>query len=127
ERDHDELLSFLNEVELDWAGFFSYSREDGTYAAGLDGAVPTELVEERLLELHQLQDESTGARRRGLIGCKVEVLVDAPGIGRTHREAPEIDGVVLVPAGLATGSFADVVITGVAGVDLEASAAAEVA
>jgi ribosomal protein S12 methylthiotransferase len=50
----------------------------------------------------------------------VEVLVDAPGIGRSHREAPEIDGVIHVPDTLAVGEFAKVMITGARGVDLDA-------
>ena len=40
EADHDELLAFVEAAQLDWCGFFAYSREDGTYAAGLDGVVP---------------------------------------------------------------------------------------
>ena len=51
---------------------------------------------ERLGELTELQDAITARRRDELIGRRVDVLVDAPGIGRSHREAPEIDGVVHV-------------------------------
>ena len=58
-----------------------------------------------------------------LIGTSVEVLVDRPGIGRSHREAPEIDGVVLVDAALAPGSFADVAIVDALGSDLIAGGA----
>ena len=73
ERDHDQLLRFVEEAELDWCGFFAYSREDGTYAADLDGQVPAGLVAERLAELTELQDAITAApprradrpRRRG--------------------------------------------------------------
>jgi hypothetical protein len=50
-----------------------------------------------------------------------EVLVDAPRLGRSHREAPEIDGVVAVPDDLAVGSLVKVLVTGAAGPDLEAS------
>ena len=92
ERDHDALLRFVEEADLDWCGFFSYSREDGTYAADLDGQVPAGLMADRLAELSELQDAITARRRDELIGTRVEVLVDAPGVGRTHREAPEIDG-----------------------------------
>jgi ribosomal protein S12 methylthiotransferase len=120
ETDHDELLRFVEEADLDWVGFFPYSREDGTYAADLDGRVPDDLVAERLAELRDLQDTITAARRDALIGATVEVLVDRPGIGRSHREAPEIDGVVHVPRELAVGSLAKVRITGAAGPDLDA-------
>src|SRR4051794_29549372 len=121
EEDHDVLLRFVEDAELDWAGFFAYSREDGTLAAGLDGQVDPGLVAERLLELTELQDRITASRRDALVGERVEVLVDEPGVGRTHREAPEIDGVVAVPEGLAVGAFAAVTVTGAAGPDLEAA------
>jgi ribosomal protein S12 methylthiotransferase len=120
EADHDELLTFLEEAQLDWAGFFAFSREEGTHAAALDGAVDARLVAARLRELTELQDGITTARRHALVGREVEVLVDAPGVGRTHREAPEIDGIVLVPPSLPVGRFATVTVTGVAGPDLEA-------
>jgi ribosomal protein S12 methylthiotransferase len=122
EEDHDLLLSFVEAAQLDWCGFFSYSREEGTYAADLDGVVPGSLVAERLHELTELQDAVTARRREALVGSVVEVLVDAPGVGRTHREAPEIDGIVQVPTSLAVGSFAKVRVTGAAGPDLEAEA-----
>jgi ribosomal protein S12 methylthiotransferase len=121
EGDHDRLLAFVDEARVDWCGFFAFSREEGTYAAGLDGAVPAGLVADRLAELRERQDAITAAGRDGLIGSTVEVLVDAPGVGRTHREAPEIDGVVSVPASLAPGEFVELTVTGAAGPDLEAA------
>ena len=123
EDDHDELLRFVAAAQLDWCGFFAYSREDGTYAAGLDDQVPTDLVAARLGELTELQDAITSARRDELIGTSVEVLVDRPGIGRSHREAPEIDGVILVDPTLAAGMFADVAIVDALGSDLIAAGA----
>jgi ribosomal protein S12 methylthiotransferase len=121
EADHDRLLRFVEEAQLDWASFFRYSSEDGTYAADLDGAVPASLVDERMHELAELQDGITLAKRAALVGTAVDVLVDSPGEGRTHREAPEIDGVVRVPEALEAGTFAGLTVTGVAGVDLEAA------
>ena len=120
ESDHDQLLLFVEQAQLDWCGFFSYSREDGTYAADLDGAVPDNIVAERLRELTELQDAITARRRDALVGQTVEVLVDEPGIGRTHREAPEIDGVVAIPDDIPVGDFAKVVVTAATGPDLEA-------
>jgi ribosomal protein S12 methylthiotransferase len=120
EDDHDQLLDFVERAQLDWCGFFAYSEEAGTHAAGLEGAVPPGLVSERLAELGVLQDAITAARRDQLIGRTVEVLVDEPGVARSHREAPEIDGVISVPDDLPVGLLADVVITGAAGPDLEA-------
>ena len=120
EEHHDELLEFVRGARLDWCGFFSYSREEGTYAADLDGEVPAALMAERLAELRSLQDDLTARRRDEHIGEVVEVLVDAPGVARSHREAPEIDGIITVPASLAVGSFHSVRITGAAGPDCEA-------
>ncbi|HVL06727.1 MAG TPA: 30S ribosomal protein S12 methylthiotransferase RimO [Acidimicrobiales bacterium] len=121
EEDHDRLLHFVEEAQLDWAGFFAYSREDGTLAAGLDGEVDSGLVAERLRELSELQDRITAVRRSDLVGEIVEVLVDEPGVGRSHREAPEIDGIVAVPGDLPVGRFAKVTVIGAAGPDLEAT------
>ncbi len=121
EEDHDLLLRFVEEAQLDWCGFFAYSEEDGTYSVGLEGKVDGGLRSERLAELGELQDAITARRRDLLVGRQVEVLVDEPGAGRTHREAPEIDGVVHVPAGLAAGTFAKVTVTSATGCDLEAA------
>jgi ribosomal protein S12 methylthiotransferase len=123
EADHDELLAFVAEADLDWAGFFAYSAEEGTYAAGLDGTVDPSLVTERLAELRELQDGITARHRDALIGTVTEVLVDAPGVARSHREAPEIDGIVAVPDDLAVGELVKVMVDGAAGPDLEASRA----
>ena len=120
EEDHDALLDFVEAADLDWCGFFSYSPEEGTYAATLDGAVPEGLVTERLRELSELQDRITARRRDELIDQTVNVLVDEPGVGRTFREAPEIDGIVTVPEELAVGEFHDVVIASALGPDLVA-------
>jgi ribosomal protein S12 methylthiotransferase len=121
EADHDDLLAFVDDAQLDWAGFFAYSAEDGTYAAGLDGRVAPGLVAERLAELRERQDGITARRRDALIGQVIEVLVDAPGVARGHREAPEIDGIVAVPADLPVGGLVKVRVDGAAGPDLEAS------
>ena len=123
ERDHDALLGFVEAAQLDWCGFFAFSREAGTYAADLDHQVPDSLVAERLTELTELQDTITATRRDALIGQTVEVLVDAVGVARSHREAPEIDGVVHVGHDLTVGEFADVAIVSALGPDLVAAGA----
>jgi ribosomal protein S12 methylthiotransferase len=107
EHDHDRLLEFLAAVELDWAGFFPFSREEGTPAAEMVGVVSDELVQERLRECAEVQDPITQAARDALVGAEVDVLVDGADddtgepVGRSHREAPEIDGLVRI-----TGAFA---------------------
>ena len=118
EEDHDLLLEWLTAAQLDWVGFFPFSCEAGTYAADLDGQVADGLVAERLRECGELQDAITAARRDALVGATVEVLVDAPGVGRTYREAPEIDGIVTVPDTIAAGTFVQALVTGAVGPDL---------
>ena len=121
EDDHDQLLRFVEEAELDWCGFFSYSAEEGTYAADLDGVVDAGLMHERLAELRELQDDITARRRDDLIGAEMRVLVDEPGIARSVREAPEIDGVIHVGHDVPVGEFARVNIVDALGPDLVAA------
>ena len=118
EADHDHLLEWIAEAQLDWTGFFPFSNEVGTYASELDGQIPDELVAERLRECTELQDSITAARREALIGATVEILVDSPGEGRTYREAPEIDGIVTLSETAPVGSLVSAVITGADGPDL---------
>ena len=125
EADHDQLLRFVEEAELDWCGFFSYSNEDGTYAATLAGAVDKSLMDERLAELREMQDAITARRRDALIGRTMQVLVDEAGVARSHREAPEIDGVIEVPHDLPVGELADVTVVDAMGPDLVAVRAGE--
>ena len=120
EEDHDQLLDFVEKAELDWCGFFAYSAEDGTYAKDLDGQVPEGLMRERLSELSEMQDNITFSRRDDLVGRTVNVLVDEPGVARSHREAPEIDGIIEVPSSLEVGQFFDFTVTSAMGPDLVA-------
>ncbi|MFP5489696.1 MAG: radical SAM protein, partial [Acidimicrobiia bacterium] len=124
EADHDQLLRFVEEAQLDWCGFFAYSPEEGTHAYTLDGAVDAGLMHERLAELRELQDDITAARRDDLIGREVRVLVDEPGVGRSVREAPEIDGVVHVGHDEVVGEFTTVQIVDAMGPDLVAAGSA---
>ena len=123
EEDHDALLAFVEQAQLDWVGFFAYSQEEGTYAANLDGEVSDTLVKERLRELGELQDEITARRRGDLVGREIEVLVDRAGVGRSHREAPEIDGIVHVPEHLEVGEFHRVLVEAAYAYDITAVAA----
>jgi ribosomal protein S12 methylthiotransferase len=120
EEDHDQLLQFVEDAQLDWCGFFTFSPEEGTHAMTLPDHVPTELMNERIAELREMQDNITAVRRDALIGRTVEVLVDEVGIGRTHWEAPSIDGIVHVSRDLPVGEFAKVMIVDAMGPDLVA-------
>ena len=120
EEDHDQLLQFVEDAQLDWCGFFTFSPEEGTHAMTLPDHVPTELMNERIAELREMQDNITAVQRDALIGRTVEVLVDEVGIGRTHWEAPSIDGIVHVSRDLPVGEFATVLIVDAMGPDLVA-------
>lgn len=118
EEDHDQLLSFVREAQLDWCGFFAFSPEEGTHALTLPDHVDVSLMNERLAELREIQDGISSDRRDLLLGETIEVLVDEPGIARSFREAPEIDGVVQVPDSLEVGRFHTVTVEQVFGPDL---------
>ncbi len=128
EDDHDQLLTFLRDARLDWAGFFPFSPEDGTAAVHLDGVVDAAVAAERLRECADVQEPISQAARDAVVGQTVDVIVDVIDsdddghsvlVGRTHREAPEIDGVVRVAdANGRPGARIQVEITGAVGPDL---------
>jgi ribosomal protein S12 methylthiotransferase len=119
----DELAGFLENVQLDWAGFFPYSAEPGTPAAEMENQVPRDLAMERLRHLSGIQEDVTEARHSEWLGRVDRILIDqvedGVPIGRSHRHAPEIDGVVRVDAG-EVGQWVPVEYTGVYGPDMEA-------
>ncbi len=126
--DHvEELAEFLETARLDWAGFFPYSPEPGTPAAELDGRIDREEINERLRYLQGVQEEITYAANSAMVGRTVPVLVDqiedGIAVGRSWREAPEIDGVVTLTSGT-PGEWVDATITAVVGTDLEATVSA---
>jgi ribosomal protein S12 methylthiotransferase len=122
EDDQRALLDFVEAAQLDWAGFFTFSSEVGTYANDLDSPVPGELALERLREVSELQDTITAKKRDALVGTHQRLLIDAPGVARSVRECPEIDGVVHVNTALMVGSMVDCEIVASKGTDLEAVA-----
>jgi ribosomal protein S12 methylthiotransferase len=121
--DVDLLGEFLSDARLDWAGFFPYSAEPGTPAADMDPQVPREVAMERLRYLSSLQEEVTEGRNAEWLGCVDRVLIDqiedGVPVGRSHRQAPEIDGVVRLDTG-SEGEWAMVEYTAVYGPDMEA-------
>jgi ribosomal protein S12 methylthiotransferase len=131
ERHFAELLAFVREAQLDWAGVFQYSREEGSPAASMPGQVPRRVARERYDRLMRLQQEITAARNARWLGRTFDVLVEevdgARAVGRHEGQAPEIDGVVtldlrdLPPAAHpAPGQWVSVRATGVEGYDLVA-------
>jgi ribosomal protein S12 methylthiotransferase len=122
EEDQRVLLDFIESAQLDWAGFFTFSSEVGTYANDLDAPVPHELALERLREVSELQDTITARKRDALVGTRQRLLIDSKGVGRSVRECPEIDGVVIVDGSLNVGSMVECEIVASRGTDLEAVA-----
>ncbi len=127
EADVDGLAEFLEEARLDWAGFFPYSAEEGTPAAELADRIPEAVAMERLRRLQAIQDEITTEKNVEQVGRRFEVVVDTVEDGaivaRSHREAPEIDGVVLLDEGR-QGDWLHVEVTGAYGQELIAQVVA---
>jgi ribosomal protein S12 methylthiotransferase len=116
EDDFEMLLDFLQEAELDRVGAFTYSAVDGAPANALPCAVPEEVKEERLERFMEVQADISAAKLSRLIGKTMTVLVDEAGegqsIARSYRDAPEIDGQVIIEGvELPVGEFAQVQIT----------------
>jgi ribosomal protein S12 methylthiotransferase len=122
EDDVDELASFLEAAALDWAGFFPYSAEEGTAAANLPSQVNGLEVAERLRYLHGVQEEITASASLNQVGRCHSVLVDqfeeGIAVGRSYRQAPEIDGVITLDRGT-PGEWLEVEIVAALGSDLE--------
>ena len=121
DEDVEEMAAFLESARLDWAGFFPFSPEEGTEAAGFADQVAGDDTAERLRYLQALQDDITAARTNDQVGRTLEVVVDqvedGQAVARSYREAPEIDGVILVDEGK-PGEWYEVEVTGGYGTDL---------
>ena len=120
EDDQRDLVAFIEAAQLDWAGFFTFSPEEGTVAGGLGDQVPHELALERLREVSEIQDAITARRRDAMVGRRLRLLVDAPGVARSVHECPEIDGIVIVDPSIAVGRRFDGEVVASRGTDLEA-------
>jgi ribosomal protein S12 methylthiotransferase len=113
-----ELLAFIEETRFERLGVFVYWREDGTRAAGMDGHVPARVKRERYRRLMELQQKVSREVMAGFVGKRLRVLMDRPGIGRSHADAPEVDGTVRVRGAAKVGEFTEVEITGAGAYDL---------
>lgn len=115
--DFEQLLHFLEEAQLDRVGAFAYSPVEGAAANDLPGAVPQALREERRARLMEFQEDISTQRLEAKIGREMTVLVDdfddEAAIARSPGDAPEIDGLVILPdgEGLQVGDFVRVRIT----------------
>jgi ribosomal protein S12 methylthiotransferase len=94
EEDFDKLERFVKNTRFDRMGCFAYSAEEGTPAAGFADQVPEELKKQRADRLMRMQSVISEEKNKAFIGETLTVLVEEPGCGRSHRDAPEIDGQV---------------------------------
>jgi len=117
EAEFEELLQFLEEVQLDRVGCFAYSPVDGAAANALPDPVPQEVREERRARFMAVQEKISARRLQQKIGRTLAVLIDESGkkgaVGRSSADAPEIDGVVHIKKanGLNAGDFVQVRVT----------------
>jgi len=109
EAEFEELLAFLDEAQLDRVGCFAYSPVEGAKANELPDPVPEDVREDRRRRFMQRQAAISAAKLKAKVGNTVQVIVDAPGVGRSMADAPEIDGVVRFKGGK-VGEFAEVMI-----------------
>jgi len=109
EAEFEALLGFLREAQLDRVGCFAYSPVEGAAANALPDPVPEEVKAERRMRFMQVQQKISAAKLKAKVGKTLQVLVDAPGVGRSSADAPEIDGTVRFKGGK-TGEFAKVTI-----------------
>ncbi len=122
----EKLESFIKEVKFDYAGFFAYSREEGTPADRLGGHLDEKVKEDRANRLAAIQQKIIKNRNKELIGKKVKVIYDDIDydkqlfVGRSQNQAPDIDNLTLFSASdeVKIGEFYDVEITGADGIDL---------
>jgi len=125
EADFETLLSWLGDAQLDRVGCFKYSPVEGAKANALDGAVAEEIKDERYARFMERAAAISTARLAKRVGQRLKVLVDRVSDGialaRTAGDAPEIDGVVRIPASSATrpGEFVEATITSADTYDLE--------
>jgi ribosomal protein S12 methylthiotransferase len=116
------LLDFVADVRPDRVGVFLYSPEDGTSAASLPDSVPDEIKADRHDRLMALQQTISLEKNRAQVGRSLDVIIegaaDGLSVGRSYRDAPEIDGLVLLPGELPPGDMVQVLVSGAMEYDL---------
>ncbi len=120
ENDHEKLLCFVEEMEFERLGVFTYSQEEDTPAAVMEGQVEEEVKESRREELMELQQEIAFEKAGDMVGRVLTVMVEGKMpdedayVARTYRDAPGVDGYLFIntTANLMTGDFVKVLVTG---------------
>lgn len=126
QEDHEELMRFVDEMEFDRLGVFAYSAEEDTPAAGYPDQVPQEVKEDRRDEIMELQQEIAFEKAEDMKGRVLEVMIEGKVadenafVGRTYKDAPNVDGLIFVNADvpLMSGDFCRVRVTGALEYDL---------
>ena len=126
QEEHEALMAFLDEQELDWVGVFTYSREDGTPAATFENQIDEETAEQWRNEIMELQQEISLDKNETFVGKIMQVIIEGYSsdddvyVGRTYRDAPGVDGLVFVNCDyeLMSGQIVDVRINEVGPYDM---------
>ena len=120
QEDHEELMRFVDEMEFDRLGVFTYSPEEDTPAAGFEDQIDEDIKSDRQAEIMELQQEIAFDKAEEMTGREVLVMIEGKVadenayVGRTYKDAPNVDGLVFVNTDrdLMTGDFVPVTITG---------------
>lgn len=128
---HEEVCRFINEMEFNRLGVFTYSQEEGTPAAKMDGQIDEETKLDRKDELMELQMEISSDLSQRMVGRTIECMIEGKASGenvyvaRGYGDAPDVDGYIFIQSDeeLMTGDFAKVKITGASEYDLTAELA----
>lgn len=125
EEEFQALLDFISEMRFDRAGAFQFSYEPGTFSEALGDPVPAQLKQERYDRLMSLQQSISLERNQAQVGKILSVLIEGEGegitVGRSYRDAPEIDGMVVIEGSAPVGEIIPVRITGAMAYDLSGS------
>lgn len=126
EDQQEELMDFVDEMEFDRLGVFTYSPEEDTPAAQMEGQIPEEVKEERKAQIMELQQEIAFDQAEGMKGRKMLAMIEGKVadenayVGRTYKDAPGVDGLIFINTDeeLMTGDFVKVKVTGALEYDL---------
>ncbi len=118
----ESLLDFIGSTRFERLGIFKYSQEEGSRAAKMDGQIPTSVKNRRHARAMKLQQKIAGEVAAAQRGRTLRILVEQPQVARSQHDAPDVDCRVLLDKPMATGAFADVVVTGSQVYDLTAQA-----
>ncbi len=126
QEDHETLMDFVRDMRFDRLGVFTYSAEEDTPAAVMEGQIPEEVKEARRAQLMELQQEISMEKGERRIGqkmlCMIEGAIPQEGayVARTYADAPDVDGYLFIKTGemLMSGNFVQAVVTGAMEYDL---------